>query len=59
MKCTMLTREFVGETHLSATNESDGVEVAYRNCLRREAGMVGVVNINQMRKCELETGYGK
>lgn len=59
-KCILDIRMFVAKTHL-ATDEpnTDAIETAYRNCLRREAGMVGVVSLKQMSKCEAETGYGK
>lgn len=59
VKCSVETQKFAAEKRLTATVKSDPVEVSYRECIKREAGMVGVASINQMRKCESETGYGK
>lgn len=57
-KCVWDTRKFVESTKLAVDDlQMSQLEKDYRNCLRREAGLVGVVSLKQMRKCEQETGY--
>jgi len=34
-------------------------ENAYRACLHRESGSVGVTTLQQMNKCKEESGYGR
>lgn len=56
-KCAVDARNFSAETRLTVTNSMPPPEQNYRDCLRREAGMVGVVSLKQMQKCSKETGY--
>lgn len=56
-KCVMDVRSWDAETRLTVTNSMEPTEQNYRDCLRREAGMVGVVSLKQMQKCSKETGY--
>lgn len=56
-KCAMDARSYSAETRLTVTNSMEPIEQNYRDCLRREAGMVGVVSLKQMQKCSKETGY--
>lgn len=58
-KCVYDARAYVSETRLTVSNSMSPQEQAYRNCLRREAGMVGVVSLTQMKKCTKETGYAE
>lgn len=52
-------RNHVLGTSTEYTSKISTNELSYRDCLRREAGMVGVASLKQMQKCEKETGYGK
>lgn len=58
-KCAHNARAFVYETRLKPVEVEHVGENEYRACLRREAGMVGVVSLKQMQKCAEETGYGE
>lgn len=60
LKCALDTRTFVAETQSAVdTKTMSQREIDYRVCLKRKAGMVGVVSTKQMQKCKEETGYGK
>lgn len=51
---TNLIREYIRQEPTVRPSEVD-----YQACLRRESAGLGVTNINQMKKCEEETGNGK
>lgn len=46
------------EAKIEPTDSSE-IELAYRQCLHRVAGDVGVTSLKQMQRCQEETGYVK
>lgn len=59
-RCVYDAKAFVEKTRLATDDpQLSTLEVTYRNCLRREAGMVGVVSLKQMQKCKEETGFNE